>query len=87
MVGYSRNTSIMKNIKYPILLVTAYLIFYTISPQIGIPERLTIAMFLVSPFLVIGLVLWVLIKGEASDKTWSEGYFYEDKPKRVGGGE
>lgn len=68
----------MKKLRIPIALASLYLLIYAISPDVGLSEKLTITMFTFSPFVVIGLVIWILKKGEPSDRKWSEGYFYED---------
>jgi len=47
----------------------------------AIPEKVTMSMFLASQILILYLVYSVLTKGIASDKTFEEGYWYEDREK------
>jgi hypothetical protein len=68
----------MKRLQIPILLATLLLIFYASIPGLGVTLNLMFFLFSLSPLIVIGLVIWVLKKGVPSDRTWEEGYFYED---------
>ena len=69
----------MKPIRPIIIFASLYLLFYTISPYIGVPDDAIILMFTLSPLLVIWMVIGVLKYGEPSTKTWEEGHWYEDK--------
>ncbi len=71
----------MKNIKLPIIFVTAYLFIYQLSPFIGFPEAVIIFMFLTLPLLTIWMVIRVLKDGEDTQLEFSEGHLYEDMPK------
>ena len=68
----------MKKLHIPVILVTLYLCLYAAIPELGLPMNLFFVMLGLSPLLVIGLVYWVLKKGVASERTWEEGYFYDD---------
>jgi hypothetical protein len=68
----------MEKIKAPILVVSLILLFYTITPFIGIPYQITSFLFAISPLLVIWMVIRILKDGRHSGKTWSEGFRYEN---------
>jgi len=68
----------MEGVKIPVFVSTLYVIFYTISPYIGIPEGFIIAMYLFAPFVVLWLVLSILINGKDSGRKFSDGYWYDD---------
>ncbi|MGD1841383.1 MAG: hypothetical protein ACFB0B_10880 [Thermonemataceae bacterium] len=70
----------MKGCRNAILVTSLYLALYIISPYLGISFQVTAFMFVLSPFLLIWMVLSILINGKASNKTFEEGYFYEDQP-------
>lgn len=72
---------IMKNIRLPIFVTTLYLFIYALTPYFAISSKITIAMFLLSPFLMAWMVLSILIKGESSTKKFSDGHWYEDVNK------
>jgi hypothetical protein len=67
----------MKKVPLVITLVTAYLIFYQLTPHIGISDDIIIGMFLISPFMVISMVYVILKYGEPSKHTFDER-FYDD---------
>ena len=71
----------MKNIKFPIAFATIYVVVYHISPFIGIPQNMIVAMFLFAPIVTIWMVLRILKDGEHSGLKFEEGYLYEDMPK------
>ena len=67
----------MKNIHFPIILVTAVLFVYTAISQLY-PHPVWIeAIYMVSPFLLIWMVYRVLKDGVPSTRTLDE-HFYED---------
>ena len=68
----------MEKLKTPLLFTTFYLVFFALTPQVGMPYWVTSLMFTLSPFLVIWLVIRVLKDGVASDKQFSDGHWYED---------
>jgi len=67
----------MKRPAIIITVATLYLIFFQLSPHIGIPEEAIIAMFILSPFLVIYMAYVILRYGKSSKHTFDER-FYED---------
>lgn len=68
---------VMKNIKFPIILVTAVLFVYAAIAQLYPHPALIEGIYMVSPFLLIWMVYSVLKDGVPSTKTMDE-HFYED---------
>jgi hypothetical protein len=73
-------TFFMKPLRLPLFLSTAYLLVYASTPHWA-AEYVTVAMYLLSPAVVIALVFYVLIKGKPSHLTSKEA-FYEDYPAK-----
>lgn len=71
----------MDKIRIPILLSTIYLLVYTLSTLVPIHLAIPLALFSLSPLVVIWLVWKVLRDGEESHLTFEEA-FYEDHPYR-----
>jgi hypothetical protein len=67
----------MKKPAIVITLATLYLLFFKVSPLIGLPDEAMIAMFILAPFIVIYMVYVVLKYGKPSKFTFEEK-FYED---------
>jgi hypothetical protein len=67
----------MKKPAIIIALSTLYLIIFQVSPYIGIPGEAIIAMFILSPFIVIYMAYVILKYGKPSKHTFEER-FYED---------
>ena len=67
----------MKKIKIIAAAVTLFLIFFQISPFIGLSDEIIFTMFWLSPFLVIYMVYVILKNGEPSKYTFDER-FYDD---------
>ncbi len=67
----------MKNILFPIELVTAFAIFYNALPFFNVNEEIIVALFAISPFAVTWMVYRVLKDGTPGTKKFDE-YFYED---------
>ena len=67
----------MKKPGIVISLAIFYLLFFQASPYIGIPDEAIIAMFMLSPFVVIYLAYVILKYGKPSKYTFEER-FYED---------
>ncbi len=67
----------MKNIKFPVYFSTVYLFIYTLLAQYEATQFLVPLLFAVSPFVVIGMVYWVLKYGVESKKTFDDS-FYDD---------
>lgn len=70
-----------KGVLIPIVVTTVYLFVYSLTPHLPVSFKITIAMFLFSPFLMLWMVLSILIKGEPSTKKFSDGHWYEDVDK------
>jgi hypothetical protein len=74
----------MKQLKMPVLLVSALLLIYALSPQLGFGDTTVFVLFLLLPPAVLWMVYRILKDGTPTTKTWEE-YFYEDHPyKRRG---
>jgi len=67
----------MKKPTIVIFLATLYVLLFHSSPFMGIPDELIIAMFILSPFIVIYMVYVVLKYGKPSAHTFEEK-FYDD---------
>jgi len=67
----------MKKPGIVIALATLYVLLFHSSPLMGIPDELIIAMFILSPFIVIYMVFVVLKYGKPSGRTLEEK-FYDD---------
>jgi hypothetical protein len=68
----------MKSYQIAIWVTTLYLVFYTLTPSLNIASQITIALFFGSPFIVTWMVLSILIQAEPSQKTLTDGSWYED---------
>jgi Flp pilus assembly protein TadB len=66
----------MKGSWFPIMSVTVFLMAYVVLAYYSF-ENIVVAMFIISPFLVIWMVYRVLRYGKPSGRTFSE-YFYDD---------
>lgn len=67
----------MKKPAVIIALATLYLIIFQFSPYIGASEEAIIAMFILSPFIVIYMAYVILKYGKPSGHTFEER-FYDD---------
>jgi len=67
----------MKKPAIIIAISTLYLILFQASPYIDIPDEAIIAMFILSPFIVIYMAYVILKYGKPSKHTFEER-FYED---------
>ena len=67
----------MKRPAIIISVATLFLIFFQLSPHVGIPDEAIIAMFILSPFIVIYMAYVILKYGKPSKYTFDEK-FYED---------
>lgn len=74
---------ILKDHKLVTILVTAYLIVYTILHQAGASFKLLGVMFILSPFLVIWMAYTILRYGSYTGKELAEDeeWGYQDKNK------
>jgi hypothetical protein len=71
----------MDKIRIPILLVTFYLLTYTLSSLLPLHYAISLALFSLSPIVVMWMVYKVLKDGKESEFTFEE-VFYEDHPYR-----
>lgn len=67
----------MKKPAIVITLATLYVLLFHSSPLIGIPDEFIIAMFILSPVVVIYMVYVILKYGKPSGNTFEER-FYDD---------
>ena len=67
----------MKKPAIVITLATLYVLLFHSSPLIGIPDEFIIAMFILSPVVVIYMVYVILKYGKPSGHTFEEK-FYDD---------
>ena len=67
----------MKKPAVVIAFATLFMIFYNLSPYIGIPDEFIIAMFIVSPVVLIYMAYVILKFGKPSKYTFEER-FYDD---------
>lgn len=67
----------MKKPSIVISLATFYLLFFQVSPYIGIPGEAIMAMFILSPVVVIYMAYVILRYGKPSGHTFEER-FYDD---------
>ena len=71
----------MKKTVIVIILATLYVLLFHSSPLIGIPDEFIIAMFILSPIVVIYMAYVILKYGKPSGHTFEER-FYEDYDHR-----
>ena len=67
----------MKSPAVMIFLATLYLLFFHASPHLNVPNWVIIALFILSPIVVICLAYVILKYGKPSKHTFEER-FYED---------
>jgi hypothetical protein len=71
----------MKPIKGIVIFVTLFVLFYSITPHIGVAENVIFSLFLIANVFLFYLVYAVLVKGKDSGKKFSEGHWYDDVDK------
>ena len=71
----------MKKTVIVITLATLYVLLFHSSPLMGIPDEFIIAMFILSPIVVIYMAYVILKYGKPSGHTFEER-FYEDYDHR-----
>lgn len=59
-------------------LVSLFAVIYHAAPFIGLPDRVIIGMFILSPFLVVYMAYVILKYGKPSSHTFDERW-YEDR--------
>jgi len=67
----------MKKPAVVITFATLFVILFNASPYLGIPDEVIIAMFILSPVVVIYMVYVILKYGKPSQHTFEER-FYDD---------
>lgn len=70
----------MESVKYPVLVATAFVIFFNLTPFLGIPYSIIAVLFVCSPFVTFWMVYKVLREGVPSEKTF-DNFWYEDYQK------
>jgi hypothetical protein len=75
----------MKKLWITITLATLYLIFYTLSPHIGIPDQFIIALFILSPFVVVSMAYIILKYGKPSKFSFDERFYDDHDYQRTNG--
>ena len=65
----------MENIRIPIFLTTSVLVFYTLSPFLGVPYALISTLFLIINGMLIWMVLRILKDGVPSGQTFEETWY------------
>ena len=70
----------------PVFFVSALVLIYTVSPQLGFSDDAVVLFYLLLPLPVIWMVVRILKDGIPSSKTWEE-HFYEDHPYKRRGSE
>lgn len=76
----------MKQLRIPVFFVSALVLIYAVSPQLGFSDDAVVLFFLLLPLPVIWMVVRILKDGTPSSKTWEE-HFYEDHPYKRRGSE
>ncbi len=74
----------MEKIRIPLLVATFYLLVYTLSAALPIHLAIPLALFSLSPVVVIWMVYRVLKDGEASELTFEEAFYEDHAYRRVG---
>ena len=68
---------IMGKVSIVVSVVTLFALVCQLAPYIAIPDKVTLFMFIISPFVVIYMVYVILKYGKPSGNTFDEKY-YED---------
>lgn len=67
----------MQGLKISIAISTAFLVIYTMAARFSVTQVVVPYLFVMSPFVVVGLVIKVLKSGTPSKHTFNER-FYDD---------
>ena len=73
----------MKKPAIVIAFATLFVIFYNASPYINIPDEVIIAMFILSPVIMIYMVYVILKYGKPSKHTFEERFYDDYDYKRI----
>lgn len=77
--------TLMKSDHFAIVFTTCFLIFYTVSAQLGMPAGIVATMFFISPYLVITMVYRVLRYGKPnSNRTFDQQYYADIANSELG---
>ncbi len=74
----------MNKVPLVITLVTAYLVFFQLSPLIGLGDDVILLIFVISPFMVIAMLYVILKYGKPSRYTFDERFYDDWDYKRNG---
>lgn len=74
----------MKKVYIAVTVATLFAAVFHLSRFVAIPAELTIAMFIMSPFVMVLLVLVVLKYGVPSTLTFKERFYDDHVYKRSG---
>ncbi|MEQ8927220.1 MAG: hypothetical protein RLO81_15470 [Fulvivirga sp.] len=72
----------MKPIKWTVIGVTIYLMFYAMMPFVNVAYAVVFLLFLIGNALLLFMVYDVLKNGEAPTKKFDDGYWYSDINKK-----
>lgn len=67
----------MQKIKWPLIVVTAYLVFYQSASFFNFSANTIIALYISSPILLLWMVYKILKDGVPSQRSFDD-YFYDD---------
>jgi hypothetical protein len=73
-----------KNVRVVVIFATIYAGFYQVAPHLGVPTQAVIAMFLLSPFVVLYMAYVILKYGKPSRFTFEERFYDDVDSFRVG---
>jgi hypothetical protein len=73
----------MKKTTAVIAFATLYLVVFQLAPFIRLSDEIIIAMFILSPFVVIYMVYIVLKYGKPSQHTFDEKFYEDHNYRRV----
>jgi hypothetical protein len=73
----SSKYNFMQKIKWPVISVSGFAIFYQLTPYFGFPDQTIMALFIIAPLPVIWMAFKILKNGIPSQRTFDE-YFYDD---------
>jgi hypothetical protein len=82
----SLKLKVMKKVPLVITLASLYVFIFHASPVLGLPVEVIVAMFVLSPFVVIFMAYIILKFGKPSGYTFDEK-FYDDTDYRRNGKE
>ena len=84
LAGITMN-QIMKKPAIAIIFATFFAILYNISPYIGIPDKVIIAMLVLSPVVIVYMAYVILKYDKPSQYTFEERFYDDYDHKKVKG--